>query len=347
MIRFIRLFLLAAPFALACGASRAGELVIPHSFSANTPAVAAQVNANFSATKTAVDDNDTRIAALEAALTTLQGNLAVAQGQIASMQNTITAQATAIAALEAASTTLQGNLAVAQGQIASMQNTVTAQATAIATLQSNLSAVQANTVLDLDEVLELTIDPRTGQSTARFTGVNVQVVNGEGTTPTRNGVGNLIIGYNEDPGQRQFCSLGEYNANYTTCVSNGGTWAANQRSGSHNLILGNRHSYTGFGGLVAGSDNVVNGIYASVSGGSVNIASGDRAAVSGGFNNRASGVNAVVSGGDSNTASGQTASVSGGHVNTASATGASVSGGSNRSATGLNDWRAGSLFENY
>lgn len=312
MIRFIRLFLLAAPFALACGASRAGELVIPHSFSANTPAVAAQVNANFSATKTAVDDNDTRIAALEAALTTLQGNLAVAQGQIASMQNT-----------------------------------VTAQATAIATLQSNLSAVQANTVLDLDEVLELTIDPRTGQSTARFTGVNVQVVNGEGTTPTRNGVGNLIIGYNEDPGQRQFCSLGEYNANYTTCVSNGGTWAANQRSGSHNLILGNRHSYTGFGGLVAGSDNVVNGIYASVSGGSVNIASGDRAAVSGGFNNRASGVNAVVSGGDSNTASGQTASVSGGHVNTASATGASVSGGSNRSATGLNDWRAGSLFENY
>ena len=347
MIRFIRLFLLAAPFALACGASRAGELVIPHSFSANTPAVAAQVNANFSATKTAVDDNDTRIAALEAALTTLQGSLAVAQGQIASMQNTITAQATAIAALEAASTTLQGNLAVAQGQIASMQNTITAQATTIATLQSNMSAVQANTVLDLDEVLELTIDPRTGQSTARFSGVNVQVVNGEGTTPTRNGVGNLIIGYNEDPGQRQFCSLGEYNANYTTCVSNGGTWAANQRSGSHNLILGNRHSYTGFGGLVAGSDNVVNGIYASVSGGSANIASGDWAAVSGGFNNKATGDRAVVSGGDSNTASGQTASVSGGNANTASGNGASVSGGSNRSATGLDDWRAGSLFENY
>lgn len=312
MIRFIRLFLLTAPFALACGASRAGELVIPHSFSANTPAVAAQVNANFSATKTAVDDNDTRIAALEAALTTLQGNLAVAQGQIASMQNTITAQATTIA-----------------------------------TLQSNMSAVQANTVLDLDEVLELTIDPRTGQSTARFSGVNVQVVNGEGTTPTRNGVGNLIIGYNELPGLAQFCSLGEYNTNYTTCVSNGGTWAANQRSGSHNLILGNRNGYTGFGGLVAGFNNIVNGIYASVSGGSANIASGDTAAVSGGLFNKASGGQAVVSGGESNTASGLRASVSGGNANTASGNGASVSGGTNRSATGLDDWRAGSLFENY
>ncbi|MEZ5439776.1 MAG: hypothetical protein R3F12_15690 [Lysobacteraceae bacterium] len=312
MIRFIRLFLLTAPFALACGTSRAGELVIPHSFSANTPAVAAQVNANFSATKTAVDDNDTRIAALEAALTTLQGNLAVAQGQIASMQNTITAQATTIA-----------------------------------TLQSNMSAVQANTVLDLDEVLELTIDPRTGQSTARFSGVNVQVVNGEGTTPTRNGVGNLIIGYNELPGLAQFCSLGEYNTNYTTCVSNGGTWAANQRSGSHNLILGNRNGYTGFGGLVAGFNNIVNGIYASVSGGSANIASGDTAAVSGGLFNKASGGQAVVSGGESNTASGLRASVSGGNANTASGNGASVSGGTNRSATGLDDWRAGSLFENY
>jgi len=32
------------------------------------------------------------------------------------------------------------------------------------------------------------------------TGVNVQIVNGEGSTETANGLGNLIIGYNEERG---------------------------------------------------------------------------------------------------------------------------------------------------
>lgn len=39
----------------------AGTLTVPNTFTAGTPAVAAQVNANFTAAKTAVDDNDARI----------------------------------------------------------------------------------------------------------------------------------------------------------------------------------------------------------------------------------------------------------------------------------------------
>ena len=50
----------------------AAECTIPNSFTAGTKAVAAQVNANFNAVKTAVDDNDSRIAALEAAMAALQ-----------------------------------------------------------------------------------------------------------------------------------------------------------------------------------------------------------------------------------------------------------------------------------
>ncbi len=45
----------------------ASSVTIPNTFTAGTPAVAAQVNANFAAVKTAVDDNDTRITALESA----------------------------------------------------------------------------------------------------------------------------------------------------------------------------------------------------------------------------------------------------------------------------------------
>ena len=39
----------------------AGEVTLPNTFSANTPAVADEVNANFTAVKTAVDDNNNRV----------------------------------------------------------------------------------------------------------------------------------------------------------------------------------------------------------------------------------------------------------------------------------------------
>ncbi len=45
--------------------ARAGTLTVPNTFTAGTPAVAADVNANFTAAKTAVDDNDARVTALE------------------------------------------------------------------------------------------------------------------------------------------------------------------------------------------------------------------------------------------------------------------------------------------
>lgn len=311
--------ILAAMFATSMGLAHAGELVVPHSFSANTPAVAAQVNANFSAVQTAVNDNDARIATLEAALTAMQG--------------IIDAQATAIAAL------------------------------------------QGNSVLDLDGVLELVIDPATGRPTARFSSVNVQVTNGVGTTGTGNGVGNLIVGYNEQSGTTAFCSNGEYNVDQTECEAHGGIWAANQRSGSHNLVLGNGNAYSSYGGLLAGTINIANNRYVSVSGGSSNTASGDHASVSGGAYNIASGSASVfgggrgntasgmlasvsgggrnvanqsyssITGGDLNTASGKYAAVCGGRQNTASGSYASVSGGLGRIATGQYDWRAGALFE--
>jgi hypothetical protein len=205
-----------------------------------------------------------------------------------------------------------------------------------------------------------------------FEGCNVHIRSGAGATDAAvNGLGNLIVGYNEDgpPG-----------------------FEVDVRTGSHNLVVGRFHTYSSFGGFVAGrnnavsgpsasvsggQDNTASGPYASVSGGLNNTASSIRASVSGGENNTASGFSASVSGGDgntasgslssvsggaaneangfrasisggqSNTASGQGASVSGGGGNTASGTLSSVSGGGTRFVSGEFDWRAGALFEDF
>jgi hypothetical protein len=171
-----------------------------------------------------------------------------------------------------------------------------------------------------------------------LSGVNVYVQNGSGTTSGAvNGLGNLIVGYNELRG------------------------TGNDRTGSHNLVVGTKHNYSSFGGLAVGENNTLSSSYASVTGGSFNTASGTGASVSGGRQNIASGdystvaggggVNAAVGneayshysailGGESNDtgnganrALGQNSTVSGGKTNRASGTDASVSGGESNNAT--------------
>lgn len=183
-----------------------------------------------------------------------------------------------------------------------------------------------------------------------ITGANLRLVNGLRATATTNGLGNLLVGYNE-PRQGE-----------------------NVHTGSHNVVVGQGHNFSSFGGLVVGRQNEISGAFAVVSGGFDNTASGASAAVSGGIFNRASGASAAVSGGfdntasasatsvsggqgntasrDSatvsgghgNTASGYTAAISGGQANTASGVTASVSGGRNHTARGDFDWVAGPLF---
>ena len=148
-----------------------------------------------------------------------------------------------------------------------------------------------------------------------ITGANLRIVNGLGSTETTNGLGNLIVGYNE--------------------LRPPESGLLNNRTGSHNVVIGEWNNFSSFGGLVVGFYNEISGIFASVSGGSQNTASGRLASVSGGLFNRASGSFAAVSGGNDNTASGTTASVSGGIGNTASGDSASsISGGRINVASG-------------
>jgi hypothetical protein len=173
-----------------------------------------------------------------------------------------------------------------------------------------------------------------------ITGANLRIVNGLGRTDTTNGVGNLIVGYNE---------LRQLSPEFCPAPINP-DFCKDTRTGSHNVVVGRQNNFSSFGGLVVGGFNQISGEFASVSGGSNNAASGDfssvtggrnntargfAASVSGGFGNTASGTDSSASGGESNEASGNASSVSGGESNTASRFVSSVSGGSNNTASGL------------
>lgn len=227
--------------------------------------------------------------------------------------------------------------------------------------------------------------------TVRFTGVNLQIVNGLGATNgapgdpdghdgITNGLGNLIVGYDEP-------------------------FTGGAKTGSHNFVGGLRNNYTSFGGavlgranssagplatLLGGQTNAASGAFSVVVGGRQHVASGDRsvivggkmnqasgelsvvvagrenqatlgqacvvsgrynvasssgACVVGGNSNTASGEHAVVCGGQSNLADGAKAVVLGGDSNTSSGEKSVVGGGQGRSVSGFADWQAGSLFE--
>jgi hypothetical protein len=154
-----------------------------------------------------------------------------------------------------------------------------------------------------------------------FSGVNVHIVNGSGTTEgTTDGLGNLIVGYNELRGSGE-----------------------DVRTGTHNIVVGSRNNYASYGGLVVGYTNDISGAYSSVSGGESNTASGDYSSVSGGRYNTASGEDSSVSGGEWNVASEFYSSVSGGHSNEASGYNSSVSGGHSNKASGSSSSVSGGL----
>lgn len=248
---------------------------------------------------------------------------------------------------------------------------VAATRPSIADLQARIAALEDSSIAELDGYLALdTSNPAT--PVARFSGVNVQIVNGTGRTDLANGAGNLVVGYNERrstaPGFTEECALPLVPGmieNEANCVASGYVWALDHRGGSHNVVVGNYQNYPTVAGLVAGQassirggwgvvsggfmnrvdaafssvsggrNNVTLNFAASISGGSYNRATHQFASVAGGSNNTASGKNSSVSGGHSGTASGEDSSVTGGLGNTASGLYSSVSGGGNQQASGV------------
>jgi len=145
-------------------------------------------------------------------------------------------------------------------------------------------------------------------------GCNVHIRNGEGDTTVVNGLGNLLVGYDES--------------------DDGTHGAVDEKTGSHNLVVGNRHTYTSSGGFVAGSNNAVTAPGASVAGGYHNAAIAASTSVVGGYYNQATDTFATVTGGYDNESSGKAANVTGGFKNDAEGDFSVVSGGYGNAAIG-------------
>jgi len=89
--------IISASLILAVQTAGATSLTIHNTFSANTAAVADEVNQNFNATKMAVDDNDTRITSLTSTGNESMARISVTENALASNDARITDNTSAIA----------------------------------------------------------------------------------------------------------------------------------------------------------------------------------------------------------------------------------------------------------
>ena len=189
-----------------------------------------------------------------------------------------------------------------QAQIASLEEQLQAQEQAIEALAP---------LLGLVPVAERS---SFSQDTWSLSGMNVRLDNGSGTTyGASNGLGNLILGYNESEGGHR-----DEEGNYVD---------GEVRVGSHNLVVGAGHTYSSNGSLLGGYNNSMFGQGASILSGQASLATGTWSAILGGLDNRATGTSTCVSGGHSNTASGDRASVAGGLLNISAGIATSILGG--------------------
>jgi hypothetical protein len=143
----------------------------------------------------------------------------------------------------------------------------------IVQLQKQVATLQANKALALAPFVTVDLNSEVGVRGPNivFSGANIHIVSGSLTTndagaPT--GLGNLIIGYDEDP----------VNATVAPTSLNPG-----DRGGSHNLVIGRYHIFqsTAFGNLLAGERNFAQS-EAGFLAGYANEVSGTANSVSGG-----------------------------------------------------------------
>ena len=184
----------------------------------------------------------------------------------------------------------------------------------IALLEERLAEIEdANCVTEeeMGELLLLVpyVEVDADTNDIRVVGANLHLQNGAGSSASVNGLGNLVIGYNETDGNQT-------------------------RTGSHNVVVGPFHGYSSFNGMVVGNASNISAPQAVVVGGYGHTASGENAAVFGGVSGLASGFGSTAVGAHGSTATGWFSHVVGGYNSTSTAEYSSAVGGVYTNATG-------------
>lgn len=223
-----------------------------------------------------------RLANLEVAVGTLATAVTNLQAENAAQAALLQSQATAISALNASLAAAQTQLAQQSTSLAALQTALTKE---IADRKSYADGVGASTLASAKAYADGVVAPvadklvhfsRSGNE-VYITGANLNIRNGTGYSYQMiNGLGNLIVGYNE---------------------LRAGTGAVNTRTGSHNLVIGYQNNFSSAGAIVAGSNNNSTNYMASVYGGTGNTSGGYYSAVVGGYDNQATGNWSTVLGG--------------------------------------------------
>ena len=192
----------------------------------------------------------------------------------------------------------------------------------ITALQSQVASLEASAVPGLGDYVSVDDSAHT----ILVSGANLQVHNGYGANWS-NGLGNVIVGYNQLQAEQD---------------------PVDTRNGSHNMVIGNGHYYTGVHNLISGGTNrafgsagVIFGYNNKtwdnanvVLGGGNNAAYGDACAILGGVLNVTNGVENVLIGGRSNQTEGNRNVVLGGRENVASGGDGVITGGAQNSLIG-------------
>lgn len=196
-----------------------------------------------------------------------QSQVSKLSSEVTTLRGDVTSLTAKNATLTSKESTDAGDITTLQGQVSMLSSEHTADASDISALQTLLTGFSRGTA--------------GGNPLLTISGENVQINDGGGTEAVENGLGNLLIGYNENPGTQ---------------------------TGSNNLVLGDGQTFTSYGGIIAGQNNLLSGPFADVLGDG-NSATGNSASVTGGENNTASGSGSSILGGNgvSVSASDQTA----------------------------------------
>lgn len=280
------------------------------------------VDARLTGVEASVTAQGSRVGAVEMSVTGLDTRITTIEGSVTSQGSRLGAVETSVAGLTGLGTRVsdvEAGVAALGAQVSSVQSSTSTFGADIASVQARATALETKT-------MNMTADA----DNVYFTGVNLHVRNGTGsTTGMVNGKGNLVVGYDA--------------AKATD----------SDKSGSHNIVLGDRNNYTSYGGFVGGDNNTISASYAVVLAADGATASGSRsvvvtgyqgeatnttAVVIGGYSNKATGFRSVTVGGWENDANGSYSSILGGSGNQTTASESSIGGGAGITSTTSDRW---------